>query len=162
MFAPLFLINLNTYKEMNKLLLPILLLMGMQTAFAQQNKISGTVTKIDGSPIEFVNVALKEKNTGAVSGPNGNYTIPDITPGSYTLVCSFVGYQSAERIIQIKEDENLKINFTLKDDALQMDEITVTYTQKNKFHRDSSFIVSKLPLKDIENPQVYNSIPKLS
>lgn len=71
-----------------------------------------------------------------------------------------MGYQSAERKIQIKEDENLNINFTLKDDALQLDEITVNYTQKNKFHRDSSFIVSKIPLKDIENPQVYNSIPK--
>jgi iron complex outermembrane receptor protein len=145
---------------MNKYLIPILLLIGMQSAFAQQSQISGTVTKTNGNPIEFVNVALKEKNTGAVTNQNGQYTISDITPGRYTLVCSFVGYQSAERKIQIKEDENLNINFTLKDDALQLDEITVTYTQKNKFHRDSSFIVSKLPLKDIENPQVYNSIPK--
>ncbi|WKV10958.1 TonB-dependent receptor [Marivirga harenae] len=145
---------------MNRFLLPIFLLIGLQSAFAQQSTISGTVTNPDGSPIEFVNVVLKEINSGAVTDQNGNYSITTFTPGRYTLISSFVGYQSAERKINIQENEHLKINFTLKDDALQMDEITVTYTQKNKFHRDSSFIVSKLPLKDIENPQVYNSIPK--
>ncbi|MGJ3234888.1 TonB-dependent siderophore receptor [Marivirga sp.] len=146
---------------MRKFLPPILfLLIGMQTAFAQQSKITGTVTKTDGSPIEFVNVALKEENTGAVTDQNGKYTISNIAPGRYTLICSFVGYQSAEREIQIQENENLNINFSLENDELQLDEITVTYRQKNKFYRDSSLVVAKLPLKNIENPQVYNSIPK--
>ncbi len=145
---------------MRKYLLPIFFLIGIQSAFTQQSTITGTVTKTDGSPIEFVNVALKEKNTGAVTDQSGHYTISNIAPGRYTLICSFVGYQSAERNLQIQADQNLDINFTLEDDALQLDEITVTHTQRNKFNKDSSFIVSKLPLKNIENPQVYHSIPK--
>ncbi|GAA5028980.1 TonB-dependent receptor [Marivirga lumbricoides] len=131
----------------------------MHSIFAQ-SKITGKVTNPDGSPIEFVNVVLTEVNLGAVTDQEGKYTITSIKPGRYNLVSSFVGYQSSERQIQVQKNENLQIDFILKDDALQLDEITVSYTRKNKFHKDSSFIVSKLPLKDIENPQVYNSIPK--
>ncbi len=132
----------------------------MQSAFAQQSKISGAVTSPDGSPIEFVNVVLMDINSGAVTDQNGKYSILEVKPGRYTLISSFVGYQSAQRKIQIQENEELIINFTLEDDALQLDEITVSYTRKNKFYRDSSQVIAKLPLKDLENPQVYNSIPK--
>lgn len=38
-----------------------------------------------------------------------------------------------------------------------LDEVTVKGFN-NKFYRDSSVTVAKLPLKDLENPQVYNSI----
>lgn len=38
-------------------------------------------------------------------------------------------------------------------------EATVEGTRENKYKKESSTTVSKMPLKDIENPQVYNSIP---
>ncbi len=145
---------------MNKLLPMLFLMLGMQMAFAQQGLISGTVSQVDGSPIELVNVVLKEIEIGAITDANGKYTISNVPAGRYTLISSFVGYQSTQRKIQIREHENLNISFILEDNTLQLDEITVSYTVENKYYRDSSFIVAKLPLKDYENPQVYHSIPK--
>lgn len=48
-----------------------------------------------------------------------------------------------------------------KVDTTQVEDITeVIINQTKKYKNDNAFAVSKLNLKDIENPQVYNSIPK--
>ncbi len=48
-----------------------------------------------------------------------------------------------------------------KADTLKTEDITeVIINQTTKYKNENAFAVSKLPLKDIENPQVYNSIPK--
>lgn len=47
-----------------------------------------------------------------------------------------------------------------KNDSIKvLREVTVEGTRENKYKKESSTTVSKMPLKDIENPQVYNSIP---
>lgn len=45
------------------------------------------------------------------------------------------------------------------DSTKVLKEVTVESTRENKYKKESSTTVSKMPLKDIENPQVYNSIP---
>lgn len=45
------------------------------------------------------------------------------------------------------------------DSTKVLKEVTVEGTRENKYKKESSTTVSKMPLKDIENPQVYNSIP---
>lgn len=45
------------------------------------------------------------------------------------------------------------------DSTKVLKEYTVEAIRENKYKRESSTTVSKMPLKDIENPQVYNSIP---
>ena len=49
-----------------------------------------------------------------------------------------------------------------KNDSIKvLREVTVEGTRENKYKKESSTTVSKMPLKDIENPQVYNSIPAI-
>ncbi|UGS21961.1 TonB-dependent siderophore receptor [Flavobacterium cyclinae] len=45
------------------------------------------------------------------------------------------------------------------DSTKVLKEVTVEGTRENKYKKESSTTVSKMPLKDIENPQVYNTIP---
>lgn len=45
------------------------------------------------------------------------------------------------------------------DSTKVLKDVTVEGTRENKYKKESSTTVSKMPLKDIENPQVYNSIP---
>ncbi len=44
-------------------------------------------------------------------------------------------------------------------DTIRLKDIVVEGQHENKYKKESSSTVSKMPLKDIENPQVYNSIP---
>ena len=58
---------------------------------AQNARIMGTVRTSDGTPAEYVNLALKGTAKGAVADKNGKYEINGVAPGAYTLVTSFVG-----------------------------------------------------------------------
>lgn len=44
--------------------------------------------------------------------------------------------------------------------AQDIEEVSVTAIKKNKYREDSSFVVGKLPLTDLENPQVYNTVKR--
>ena len=67
-------------------------------------------------------------------------------------------------------DENKKKNIGLKETNVlslsygnikekNIDEVLI-YATKNVYKVDSTDVVAKIPLKNIENPQVYNSISK--
>ncbi|MBK6266044.1 TonB-dependent receptor [Marivirga sp. S37H4] len=129
-------------------------------ALAQTGTIKGTVKTSDGLSTEFVNVALKGTLKGDITDKDGNYEITNIPEGKYVLTCSYIGLTTKERNISINANETLVVDFQLSKSAIQLSEVTVRDKRKNKFYEDSSFTISKLPLKDLENPQVYNSVTR--
>ncbi|MEO6462905.1 MAG: TonB-dependent receptor [Candidatus Eisenbacteria bacterium] len=63
-------------------------------AFAQvTGKIAGSVVdKRTGRALAFVNVAVPEARTGALSDSKGDFLIANLPPGTYTLRAQFTGY----------------------------------------------------------------------
>lgn len=127
-------------------------------AQAQNGGIKGKVTTADGQSAEFVSVALKGTTKGSVTDKDGNFEIKNVQPGTYTAQASLIGSTKQEQVVEVKSGEITTLVFMLKQTAVELSEITVVGNRINKFYGDSAFIVSKLPLKDLENPQVYNSI----
>ncbi|EAZ80530.1 TonB-dependent receptor [Algoriphagus machipongonensis] len=130
------------------------------TVFAQSGSIQGVVTTSDLQPLEFVNVGLKGFAKGNTTDRKGFYTIKNIEPGTYTVFASFVGVEKQERTIQISAGETIDLDFTLPESSTELSEVIVTDLSSNRFYADSNFTVAKLPLTDLENPQVYNSISR--
>ena len=65
-----------------------------------------------------------------------------------------------KKIVVIALAVSSLISFGQEKDSLKvLKDVTVEGTRENKYKKESSTTVSKMPLKDIENPQVYNSIP---
>ena len=63
---------------------------------AQQGILSGNV--IDGEynePMAFANILVKGTTTGTTSDFDGKYQL-ELDPGTYTLIFSFVGYDTQE------------------------------------------------------------------
>lgn len=137
-----------------------MMLLGAASALAQTGSISGTVTTADGKPAEYVSVLLKGTSKGDVTDESGKYKINSIKTGSYQLVASLIGAGTQVKQIEVKEGENTDVSFVLAESSTELSEVVVVDTKINKYYRDSSLIVAKVPLKDIENPQVYNSISK--
>lgn len=127
---------------------------------AQNGSITGNIKTSDGKPAEFVNVSVKGSAKGSVSDKDGNFTINNLKPGSYQLVATFVGASKQEQHVEVKANETSTVNFTLDETSMALSEITVTDARINKYYRTDNTIVAKQPLKDLENPQVYNSISK--
>lgn len=132
----------------------ILFLLPSLTLLAQTATITGSVKTVDGKPADLVSVAIKGTNKVALTDENGNYQIKRVTPGSHTLIASFVGLEKKEQTVVTRSGETLIVNFILKENSTQLQEVVVSTKKSNKVNA----IVAKMPLKNLENPQVYNAV----
>ncbi len=132
--------------------------MSILGAIAQSGSIKGQVTTSDNQPMEFVNVGIKGMAKGNTTDRKGNFEIKNLAPGTYTVFASFVGVEKQEKQVSLETGEVLTLNFTLTESSTDLNEVIVTDISSNRFYSDSNFTIAKLPLKDLENPQVYNSV----
>lgn len=128
--------------------------------YAQTGTIRGAVTTADGQPAEFVHVGLKGTTKGSITDKSGRFEIRNVQPGTYTLYASLVGSAAQEQLVSVASSAVTEIAFTLNESSEELSEITVFDSRINRFYNDSTFVVAKLPLNDLENPQVYNSISR--
>ncbi|WP_040417151.1 TonB-dependent receptor [Cyclobacterium qasimii] len=135
-----------------------LILFGFTSTFAQKASIYGVVTTSDGQALEYVNVGIVGLAKGGTTARNGGFEINNIEPGEHTIFASFIGAKRQEKTIQLSAGERLAIKFSLEESASDLSEVIVTDVGTNRFYADSVFTVAKLPLTDLQNPQVYNSI----
>lgn len=133
----------------------VLLLFSAGFSFAQKGAINGSVRTSDGRPAELVSVAIKGSAKGSSTDSKGNYQIRNVDPGSYTLIASYVGLGSQEQPVEVRSGETVTVNFVLRENLAQLQEVIVSSRNSNKVDA----VVAKIPLKNLENPQVYNSVP---
>jgi iron complex outermembrane recepter protein len=125
---------------------------------AQSGSLKGTIKTSDGKPAEAVTITLKETPYFAIADGKGEYEIKKIKPGSYTLVASFTGLETKELPVEVKASQETSVTeIVLKENLNQLKEVVIT-TQRRQ--RTASEYVSKTPLKNIENAQVYTVIDK--
>lgn len=147
--------NLSILKKLSGLLIVFFAM----SSFAQERgRISGTITLSDGTSGENISVSLKNTAYSSVTGEHGEYEIKNVKPGTYTIRVSSVGMTAIEESISITGGETVVRNFTVNQTQQQLTEVVVEAEKTNKYTRTQSEVVSKMPLKDIENPQVYNTI----
>lgn len=137
-----------------RLFLLAALLIGSLTAFTQNGIIKGTIQTSDGKPAESVTVSLKGTNKGAIADKYGRYEIKNIVPGKYVLSTSYVGLETKEVAVDVRSGETTDADFVLIETDKQLQEVIISSRRNNK----SSEYVARLPLKYLENPQVYNTV----
>lgn len=148
---------------MNKIRLFVLtavMLLINTLAFAQQSgTIKGTITTSDGKPAAYISVGLKGKAQGNVTNEKGLYEILHVKPGTYTLRVSAVGMQNLEKTITLQAGENKIVDLVISHNSNQLSEININQGV-NKYIAKKSDYISKMPLNNLENPQVYTTITK--
>ena len=91
----------------------------------QAQNISGLVTDSDdGEPLSGVNIMVEDKNQGAVSDFDGNFTIENFQSGS-TLVFSYLGYKTLKLKISSTDLLNDNILISMEKDLSELDEVIV-------------------------------------
>ncbi|GAB4027157.1 TonB-dependent receptor [Spirosoma koreense] len=130
-------------------------------SIAQQlGTIRGKITTADGDPVEYVTVSLKGRGQGSITNAKGEYIINRVKAGTHVVQASVIGLKTSEVTITLGDSEAATLNFTLAESSAQLQEVIVTAGRINRFARTSSDYVSKMPLRNLENPQVYNTIGK--
>ncbi|WP_045689725.1 TonB-dependent receptor [Hymenobacter sp. AT01-02] len=144
-------------------------LLGLVTTFsatslsvlAQQSAaIRGTITTADGRPAESVTVGLKGRAQGAITNAQGAYTIERVRDGQYTVVVSAIGLKSEEKTVTVSGGQSVTLDFMLAENAEELKEVIVSGARINRFSRKESVDVNKMPLSNLENPQVYATVGK--
>ena len=126
---------------------------------AQQNhgKIKGTITTSDSEPAVGVNIILKNSKYGTVSNEDGAFEFNKVKTGTYIVQISLTGYETLEHQVKVDANTTASLDLQLKVSNKQLKEVVITSNKGKAFPKQSTY-VSRLPLKNIENPQVYNVV----
>ncbi|MBC2843580.1 TonB-dependent receptor [Winogradskyella flava] len=106
----------------------ILILLITAYSFAQNTgAIAGKLIdkEYNNEPLPFANVLIKGTTTGTTSDIDGLYTFEDLEVGTYTLVFSFVGYETQEINAVVVAGEVTTVNVTMMASAAALDEVVL-------------------------------------
>lgn len=135
---------------MKQFIVLCLLLLSSMSTFAQ---ISGVVVDNSDQSLYGVTVSVKGTDIKTATDLDGKFKIENVK-GVQTLVISSIGFKTKQVAVTAPKSD---VTIILYEGNELLDEIVLS-NNKNKFSRRKTAYVAKLPLKNIENSQVYNTI----
>ncbi len=92
-----------------------------------QGKIAGRVTdSATGESLIGVNILIKGTQQGTVTDTDGNYVLLNVRPGAYTLVFSYIGFQT-QRVtdVPVTTGQTTRTDLEMREQVIQGEEIVV-------------------------------------
>jgi iron complex outermembrane receptor protein len=134
-----------------KKLLLIIFLFSSLNLFAQDDKLTGTLTDATtGQPVVGASITVKGKLTGTITDSKGNYglNLNKIKP-PFVLIISAVGYEQVESNVTSLAEVSLK----LQQKSIVLNEVVSSATRINQSILQSPVSIEKMSLKAIkQNP----------
>jgi iron complex outermembrane receptor protein len=134
----------------------ILLLQLLSVYIYAQYSIEGQISDMEGKPLFGCNVQIKGTFIGAYSDLNGNFRLTNIQAGNYILQVSYIGYEKAEKAIQLEKDQNISIILTEK--AYLTDEVVIQSTRAGE---NTPVSYANLSQEEIQEQNFGQDIPYL-
>ena len=95
--------------------------------YGANSSIRGRATDAStGEPLIGANVILMGTSMGAATEMSGNFNIPNVLPGTYTVRATYIGYTAQEVMITIKEGQTIEQDFKLMPVSVQSETVVVT------------------------------------
>jgi len=134
-----------------KFTLTILLFFAIVIGYAQNGTIVGKVQdkETNNDPLPFANITIKGTSKGTTSDLDGLYQIPEVAPGTYTLVFSFVGYETREiEGVVVNPGQITNVDVILAVNAAALDAIVITATTRKV--SEAATLLEQKKSKDIK------------
>lgn len=105
----------------------LLLFACVGAAHAQSASVSGFVRDAEsGETLLLANVILRGTQIGTATNTSGYYTLPNLRPGSYTVVCTYLGYERRVIEITVAEAEAQRLDIDLEVENIRGQEVVVS------------------------------------
>lgn len=141
-------IDMNSHSKQIRIILLMMFLISSISYAQVKVTIKGKVQDEKGAPILGATVFLNN-NQGNVTDENGVYRITNVTPGSYNITASFLGYTSQTKFnIIVKSKGNPSFDFVLKESNEELEEVVLT--NQNKISRPRETPLSTQSLSAVE------------
>jgi iron complex outermembrane recepter protein len=129
---------------------------------AQQAGISGKVTGLNMQPVTKASVSVLNTNLGAITDENGKFVLQNLSPGSYTLQVSAVGYAVVNKDVAVSATGNQSVDIQLNISSTQLDAVTVTAQKREEALQKIPFSISALSSRKVQEYRLWNNRELLS
>lgn len=125
----------------------------------KESTLYGVITGTNGKAAAGVTLEISELRKSTSTNEQGEYRFRGLRPGRYTLVVRSTGIPNQSIPFIIKRGERvLQENIDLRHYSYTIDEIVVEGSNNSKIISKESVTSSRMPLSNMENPQVTNII----
>ena len=84
----------------------VFLFLFFTTTILQAATLKGTVTDAEtGAPLSNINIRVQGQNLGVVTDNKGQYTIANLSPNTYILHLTHIGYTPQKIQISLQQDQ---------------------------------------------------------
>tara|TARA_R110002020_G_scaffold63170_1_gene168624 strand:- start:22074 stop:24500 length:2427 start_codon:yes stop_codon:yes gene_type:complete len=131
----------------------------IQSFLTAQTTVRGKVVDQEGEPLMGANITLSP-NQGTVTDYDGQYILKGLSPGTYTLKVTFIGFISQSRSLSVDDQANLTMDFALLPSSEQLQEVEITGRREKSYKNNLTFAATKTAtaIKDI--PQAISYVTK--
>ena len=151
--------NLKYKRMKKKLSLLAVLLVSTLCLMAQKGAIKGRVIAADGTPVAGAIINVLQTNYNTVADDDGRFQLSNLPPGNRLLQVDALGYADYRTQVTVPENAELTLDITLQQTSVELSDITVTAPAAVYAEKRSS-TASRMPITNLENPQVYTVLPK--
>jgi len=147
---------------MMKYLFLIILILSTKNLYSQN--ISGKVIS-DIPSIQEISVRLVNTNFKTQTDSLGFYKLENIPSGSYKIAVTSTGFKTINQKITILENENLNLDFELKEDHNELNEVVVSGTLKPVKRLESAVpveVYSPVFFKKNPTPSIYDALQNIN
>ncbi|MBU3926700.1 MAG: TonB-dependent receptor [Bacteroidetes bacterium] len=117
---------------------------------AQEATVRGFLYEEEsGEPAIFANVVLKGTNFGASTDVNGYFLISKIPPGDYTLMVTYLGFDTISELISLSKGALLNKKLFVKKGSFNLETVTVS-AERTEARTETKMSVVKISPKDIK------------
>jgi TonB-dependent receptor len=123
--------------------------------------ITGHVTDAGGGVLQGAAIKLTPGGFATISDGQGQFTIPALAPGDYTIEVAYSGFATATKTVKVGADQKITVEFTLRVTAAnqsiqvhgdlqgEAEEIQVQKTSPNIVNVISADVITSLPNANI-------------
>lgn len=139
---------------MNKTFFSAILLAAVSSsALASPYTIRGRVTTANGEALPYAYVRVEGKLYATQADKDGYYSL-QLPDGNYELKANMLGYQAVSK--QVKATADSKVDFSLAEDMINLQTVTVTGTRTPKPLGDAPIVTQIITAEDIAKTDATN------
>lgn len=130
--------------------------------FSQTADIRGFVyDKKTGEPVIFTNVYLSGTKYLATTDVNGYYSLSKVQPGSYILMASYLGYDTARVSVTVKAGDIITKKLYIQEGIITLKGVDIT-SKKQEARTNTRVSVTKITPKEIKQIPTVGGEPDLA
>jgi iron complex outermembrane receptor protein len=121
-------------------------------AQSELGSISGRILNVEKIPVAGASLTFQNTGIGTTTDADGRFRMSGITPGSYILTVSNVGYTARTETLKITKGKNEFLDLELSETMLELREVVVSLLRNNyQVSSSSSSTRTNTPL--LQTPQ---------